>query len=78
MSYAWYFSSFVRLAFISSLTTELFLPRYNNNNTAVELYDLDKDIGETTNVASHNAEAVQQAIQLMEKEHVNGNYCNGH
>lgn len=36
----------------------------------VELYNLSNDLGETTNLAQQHPEVVEQAIELMEQEHV--------
>lgn len=37
-------------------------------NDVVELYDLEQDIGESTNIASRHPEVVQQLVKLMESE----------
>ncbi|MDA1164495.1 MAG: arylsulfatase [Planctomycetota bacterium] len=39
-------------------------------NLKIELYDLDKDIGETTDVADAHPEVVEQLAALMKREHV--------
>ncbi|HOA51464.1 MAG TPA: N-acetylgalactosamine-6-sulfatase, partial [Thermogutta sp.] len=37
----------------------------------IELYDLEADIGETTNIAAQHPDIVAQARQFMEEAHVN-------
>ena len=41
-----------------------------DGNLAVELYDLDKDIAETTNIADAHPEIVKQIEEIMIKEHI--------
>ena len=39
-------------------------------NQTMELYDLEKDVSETTNVASEHPEIVRQLYQLMDEARV--------
>ena len=52
--------------------------RYNNNDTTVELYDLDKDLSETDDVSSDNPDVVKMAVTYMNTAHVQGHYCDTH
>jgi arylsulfatase len=41
-----------------------------DGNREVELYDLSKDIGETTDVAAEHPEVVQRIREIMQAAHV--------
>jgi arylsulfatase A len=41
----------------------------SNEDAPIELYDVSKDIGETTNIAAQNPELVKKAADLLEKNH---------
>ncbi|MDP7302288.1 MAG: arylsulfatase, partial [Pirellulaceae bacterium] len=41
--------------------------KYSQARTGLELYDLDADVGETTNIASEHPEIVKRLQQLGEK-----------
>ena len=45
-------------------------------NQTMELYDLDKDVTETTNVASEHPEIVSQLHQLMDEARVQSDHPN--
>lgn len=42
----------------------------DNSNTPIELYNLEKDLSESQNVANQNPEIVKKIITIMEQEHV--------
>jgi arylsulfatase A-like enzyme len=41
----------------------------NSDETTVELYNLDEDISETTNIAADHPEKVQELMAIMDSEH---------
>ena len=45
-------------------------------NQTMELYDLEKDVTETTNVASEHPEIVRQLYQLMDEARVQSDHPN--
>ena len=45
-------------------------------NQTMELYDLDKDVTETTDVASEHPEIVRQLYQLMDEARVQSDHPN--
>ena len=45
-----------------------------NGNQTMELFDLEKDVTETTNVASEHPEIVRQLYQLMDEARVQSDH----
>lgn len=41
----------------------------------VELYDLSKDVGETTDVSADHPDMVKQAVEYMDEAHIPGPHC---
>ena len=53
----------------------MYFYRYNGDKSTTELYDLNKDIGETTDVSSSNGDVVKEAQTYIDEAHVDGDDC---